>query len=218
MSRKYRPDEREWRRQQQQDWPRENQPSFGRDEDDYTWSSPDEDYGRRRERGMWEGGLGHHWGNETANWSRGTQSGRPGRQEDYGRQNRPGEEADWSRRYAGLGGRGWREGWDDAMHRGQGPYTGRGPRNYHRQDNRIEEDINERLTEHPMLDATDIEVSVQNGEVTLRGQVDSRQAKRLAEDIADSVFGVKEMNNQIKVRQKGWPETEFDREEKRKAG
>jgi hypothetical protein len=93
------------------------------------------------------------------------------------------------------GGRGWYE--------GQGQFAGRGPRNYKRSDDRIEEDLNERLTRHGMVDATDIEVGVQNGEVTLRGTVDSRQAKRIVEDIADAVSGVKEVTNQIKVKQRG---------------
>jgi hypothetical protein len=34
--------------------------------------------------------------------------------------------------------------------------------NYKRSDDRIEEDINERMTRHGMVDATDIEVSVQS--------------------------------------------------------
>lgn len=108
----------------------------------------------------------------------------------------------WSEPYEGLGGRGWREGFDDAMHRGEGQYAGRGPRTYKRADDRIEEDINERLTQHSMIDATDVEVTVQDGEVTLRGHVDDRRAKRLAEDIAADVFGVKEVNNQIKIKQR----------------
>jgi hypothetical protein len=121
----------------------------------------------------------------------------------------------WNEGYGHLGGRGWYEGWSDAMHRGEGPYAGRGPRNYRRSDGRIEEDINEGLTQHSMIDATDIEVSVQNGEVTLRGVVDSRAAKRLAEDIADWVSGVKEVHNQIRVRQKGWDQTESHGEQRR---
>ena len=86
------------------------------------------------------------------------------------------------------------------MHRNPGPYTGKGPRNYKRSDSRIEEDINDRLTEHPMLDATDIEVSVENGDVTLRGYVESRQAKRLAEETADWVPGVMDVHNDLQVR------------------
>jgi osmotically-inducible protein OsmY len=58
------------------------------------------------------------------------------------------------------------------------------------------------LTRHGQVDAYDIEVEVQNCEVTLRGTVDSRQAKRIAEDIADSVWGVHDVHNQLRVRQK----------------
>jgi osmotically-inducible protein OsmY len=117
--------------------------------------------------------------------------------------------------YGHLGGRGWYEGYSDAMHREQGQegqHAGRGPRNYKRSDNRIEEDINDRLTQHPMLDATDVEVSVQNGEVTLKGYVEHRQAKRMAEDVAESVYGVKEVNNQIKMRQRGSEESRTESE------
>ena len=106
----------------------------------------------------------------------------------------------WNEPYQHIGGRGWREGWDDAMHREEGPFAGRGPRNYKRADHRIEEDVNERLTLHPMIDATEIEVTVEDGEVTLRGWVVGRQAKRMAEETVESVFGVKDIDNQIKVK------------------
>ncbi len=79
-------------------------------------------------------------------------------------------------------------------------YRGRGPRNYRRSDDRIKEDINDRLTDHPQLDASDIEVDVNNREVTLTGSVNSRFAKRLAEDIAESVSGVSDVQNNIRVR------------------
>src|SRR5882672_6063916 len=52
-----------------------------------------------------------------------------------------------------------------------GPYVGYGPRGYHRTDERIHEDVCERLTEHGDLDATDIEVGVTTGEVMLSGTV-----------------------------------------------
>jgi hypothetical protein len=82
---------------------------------------------------------------------------------------------------------------------GRGRHYGRGPRNYRRSDDRIEEDINEQLTRHPEIDATEIEVNVNNGEVTLTGTVDDRYDKRLAEDIAESVSGVRDVHNQIRV-------------------
>ena len=83
-----------------------------------------------------------------------------------------------------------------------GPHTGRGPRDYRRSDERIEEDVNERLTQHGQIDAGDISVSVHNGEVTLQGTVDSRQAKRMAEDVAESVSGVQDVHNHLRLRQR----------------
>ncbi len=78
-------------------------------------------------------------------------------------------------------------------------HRGRGPRGYRRTDERIREDINDRLTEHPYIDASDIEVLVTSGEVTLAGAVESRQAKRLAEDIAESVSGVTHVENRLRI-------------------
>jgi Flp pilus assembly secretin CpaC len=84
-----------------------------------------------------------------------------------------------------------------------GRHAGRGPKNYKRSDDRIREDINEHLTHHPEVDATEIEVQVSNGEVTLTGTVEHRHAKRMAEDIAEGVSGVKEVHNQIRVQKSG---------------
>ena len=85
--------------------------------------------------------------------------------------------------------------------RERGRFAGRGPKGWQRSDDRIREDINERLTDHPHIDASEIEVTVQNGEVTLTGTVEERNAKRLAEDVAESVSGVREVHNQIRVQQ-----------------
>lgn len=81
----------------------------------------------------------------------------------------------------------------------QGMYAGRGPRNYQRADERISDEIHQCLTRHPDLDATDIEVMVELGVVTLRGAVESRYAKRLTEDIVEDVYGVKEVHNELRV-------------------
>src|SRR5215217_4567696 len=54
-------------------------------------------------------------------------------------------------------------------------HRGRGPKNWRRSDERIREMVNERLTDHDDVDATDIEVSVQDAEVTLTGTVTSRR-------------------------------------------
>jgi len=81
----------------------------------------------------------------------------------------------------------------------KGLYAGRGPRGYRRSDERIREDINDHLTEDWYVDASDVEVTVNNGLVTLTGRVDSRDDKRRAEDIAESVSGVMDVSNQLRV-------------------
>jgi osmotically-inducible protein OsmY len=78
-------------------------------------------------------------------------------------------------------------------------HKGRGPKNYQRSDDRIKEDINDRLSDDWFVDASDIDVTVQNGEVTLSGHVDERTAKRRAEDIAEAVSGVKHVENRLRV-------------------
>jgi len=83
----------------------------------------------------------------------------------------------------------------------QGRFSGRGPKGYQRSDDRIREDVCERLTQHPEIDAVDIEIQVKNGEVTLMGTVDRRDEKRLAEDVAESVSGVKDVHNQLRAQQ-----------------
>ena len=82
-------------------------------------------------------------------------------------------------------------------------HSGRGPRNYKRSDERIEEDVNEALTRHPGLDASDIEVQVADGEVTLTGAVDSRLDKRIAEDVIENCPGVIDVHNRLRVSRGG---------------
>lgn len=83
---------------------------------------------------------------------------------------------------------------------GSGEHRGRGPRGYRRSDQRIHDDVNDRLTDDPMLDASEIDVEVKDGEVTLTGTVDSRQAKRHAEDLTESVSGVVHCQNNLRIR------------------
>jgi osmotically-inducible protein OsmY len=83
----------------------------------------------------------------------------------------------------------------------RGHFFGRGPKDYKRSDERIRDDVNEELTVHPDIDAFDIEVRVEGGEVTLTGIVEDRRAKRLAEDVAERSLGVTDVHNQLRVRQ-----------------
>ena len=64
----------------------------------------------------------------------------------------------------------------------------------------MRDDVCDGLTEAPDVDATDIEVSVSNGVVTLNGTTTNRAAKRRAEDIAHSVRGVKDVQNRLSVQ------------------
>jgi hypothetical protein len=77
--------------------------------------------------------------------------------------------------------------------------TGRGPRGYVRPDDRIREDVNDRLTDDDYLDATEIEVAVDAGVVTLSGTVEDRWAKRRAEEVAERVRGVTDVLNRIRL-------------------
>lgn len=77
-------------------------------------------------------------------------------------------------------------------------HIGRGPRNYVRADGRIAEEVNDRLTDDPLVDASDVTVTVAGGEVTLSGTVDSRPARRRAEDLAWAVPGVTQVQNNIR--------------------
>lgn len=90
--------------------------------------------------------------------------------------------------------------WEQAYRaQGQGSQRGRGPRGYTRSDARILEDVNERLCDDPIVDASDIEVRCEQGCIVLEGRVPTRWMKHRAEDIADAISGVKDVDNRIRV-------------------
>lgn len=80
-----------------------------------------------------------------------------------------------------------------------GGFAGRGPKGYSRSDDRIREDICDRLSVDDDVDASEIEVRVQAGEVTLEGSVPTRMMKHDAENLADEVLGVKDVHNNLRV-------------------
>jgi hypothetical protein len=79
-------------------------------------------------------------------------------------------------------------------------HRGKGPKGYTRPDERIKEDISERLTDDPMIDASEVTIEAKQGVVTLSGAVDSRQLKHRIEDIVELCSGVKEIENKLSVR------------------
>ena len=94
----------------------------------------------------------------------------------------------------------------DEVRRGGG-MAGRGPKNYRRSDERVREEINDRLTEDDYVDASDIEVSVEDGVITLSGTVSSLLQKRRAAYIAERVSGTHDVLNEIRVRREAQTET-----------
>lgn len=88
---------------------------------------------------------------------------------------------------------------EGAARRREEDHRGRGPRDYTRSDERIREDANDRLTDDPRVDASNVTVAVDKGEITLNGTVTSREAKRRAEDVVDSISGVKHVQNNLRV-------------------
>ena len=161
----------------------EREPTWSRSD----WSRPD-----------WErdeGGRGH-WGQD---WWRRTPERDSARQawaegtsrETWGG---PAYGEAWTepRRSGWGGGTRWSEG---GRH-----WHGRTPmRGFQPSDERIREDVCNRLCEHPGIDTTEIDVRVQNGEVTLEGSVDDRWEKRLAEDVVEMVPGVRDVHNQLRT-------------------
>lgn len=164
-------------------------------------------YGTGYDRGAWEPsdpnrmeggssrsrGVGYGTGEVRGQWNRGYGSQHSGTFGGYtgGEHDR---ERDWNEdtRDRERGGGGVME--------SIGRFFGFGPKNYRRSDERMTEELNDRLYRHPEIDASDVDVSVKDGEVTLSGTVDSRRAKYMAEDLCDRVMGVKDVNNQLRVR------------------
>jgi osmotically-inducible protein OsmY len=78
-------------------------------------------------------------------------------------------------------------------------FHGKGPKNYHKSDSKIYEEVCELLMRDPVIDARGIEVKVTHGEVILTGLVESRDIKRMAELSIEGIVGVKDIFNQLKV-------------------
>lgn len=74
---------------------------------------------------------------------------------------------------------------------------------YTRLDSQVREDICECMAADPLLDASDIEVQVDDGSVTLTGTVADQQELYRARDLAEQVHGVKEVCNGLTIRAQG---------------
>jgi hypothetical protein len=81
----------------------------------------------------------------------------------------------------------------------RGPHWGKGPKGYKRNDERTREDVCEAIAYQGDIDATDVEVKVQDGVVTLTGTVALRQDKRGLERLVERVRGVHEVHNELRL-------------------
>ncbi|WP_165373343.1 BON domain-containing protein [Sorangium cellulosum] len=116
--------------------------------------------------------------------------------EPQARRGRPGEHrGGWAGQE--LGGPSFHPG---GPHRGLSGARGRPPEGYRRPDERIREDLREQISECPDLDASDVEVKVQDGEVTLSGTVRERRFKHQIEALAERVSGVTDVRNEIRLQ------------------
>lgn len=79
-------------------------------------------------------------------------------------------------------------------------YAGYGPKHYTRSDERIEEELCERLKKDIYIDASDIDLTVSNGVVRIFGTVPARYHKFEIEDMAEKIPGVVEIDNDIRVK------------------
>jgi osmotically-inducible protein OsmY len=82
-------------------------------------------------------------------------------------------------------------------------HAGKGPKNYHKEDDRISEDVADALLRCPEVDATEIQVQVSDGVVTLIGKVQDRLSKKVAERAVEDIPGVFDVRNELSFRRKG---------------
>jgi hypothetical protein len=79
----------------------------------------------------------------------------------------------------------------------------RGPKGWERSDERVKDDVCERLYERSDIDASEVSVQVQQGRVRIEGTVGERWQKHAIEDLVDAVPGVKDIENHVRVSREG---------------
>ncbi len=87
----------------------------------------------------------------------------------------------------------------DLLGGGETPARPGEPRSYSRADERVRDDVCERLKDDPFLDASGIEVRVEGADVILAGSVSGSADKRRAQDLAENVSGVGQVKNELRV-------------------
>ena len=80
--------------------------------------------------------------------------------------------------------------------------SSRGPKGWVRPDERILDELCERIV-RAGVDASALEVSVARGEVTLVGELGTREERRVVMDLAERILGVVAIDADIRVREVG---------------
>lgn len=83
--------------------------------------------------------------------------------------------------------------------RRRGKHAGKGPRDFRISDERILENVCERLFEDEYVDATHVCVEIRSGEITLRGRIESGWMRDRTEQIAAGVYGVELVRNELRI-------------------
>ncbi len=114
-----------------------------------------------------------------------------------------GQGGDVGYRDGGAGSRYGRQSQGAQAGSGQGQrqsFRGKGPKNYKRSDERIRDEVCECLSDDHEVDASEVDVSVSDGVVTVSGTVSNRYEKRRIEDLVERLSGVTDVNNQVRVQ------------------
>jgi hypothetical protein len=210
------------------DWRgREEDPRWREGQQSQGWRGRERDDWRFGERDDWRPGERHDWrsserdewrgGGRDLSWEQGMEdrSGSP-RHEGRGvRRDTPGERREW-RGERDLRPKPWVDAepmtrdtrgmyeWEDRgplawlRRRDERGGKPRGPKGYKRSDERIHEEVCERIARSG-VDADEVEVKVEGGEVTLSGTVRMREDKWRLESLADDVWGVDDVHNQLRI-------------------
>jgi hypothetical protein len=182
------------------DWSREDERPRYSDEPYYARNrerSGPEDYWRRGP----QGGDRRMWEQRARNWM-------PREQYELAERSEPGDyyDPDWPYqrgRETERAGHERQSGYRSESWMLHGPHTGRGPKGYKRSDQQICEEACQRLERDGEIDASDIEVSAEDGILRLRGTVPDRRTKRRAEECVESIYGVRDVMNELRVSQLG---------------
>ncbi|HEV2532477.1 BON domain-containing protein [Phenylobacterium sp.] len=100
---------------------------------------------------------------------------------------------------AGADDRSWMDRCADDELGGRGHHRGRGPKDWSRDDQRLYEEVCERLLHDRLIDARGIEVEVEDGVVTLRGEARGASDPALALRLVHETPGVKGVEIDLKV-------------------